>query len=56
MNTLIKSRGPIIEPCGNIQLYALGSSPINVDEVKKTLSDYPDQNIAHSITHHHSQK
>ena len=29
----------------------MGSSPINVDEVKKALSDYPDQNIAHSITH-----
>ena len=31
----------------------MGSSPINVDEVKKALSDYPDQNIAHSITHGH---
>ena len=29
----------------------MGSSPINVDEVKKALSDYPDQNIDHSITH-----
>jgi hypothetical protein len=36
---------------GNIQLYTLGSSPINVDEVKKALSDYPDQNIANSITY-----
>jgi hypothetical protein len=24
---------------------------MHVDEVKKALSDYPDQNIAHSITH-----
>ena len=29
----------------------MGSSPINVDEVRKALSDYPDQNIDHSITH-----